>query len=404
VSLRLFKLESELSLVLKITLLGREILIKPRRSDVVIFDLQVDLRTIIRPLSFIVFDPRYKVLFLVPLLQAFFRRVVFGKRGSFTEEYFLHFLQQTKPKLVITTIDNSSTFYAVRGIYVKSDCRFVAIQNGCRWLTTMPSSASSLQSQDMILCLTEEYAEEWRKVAPRARVIATGTFASKLPVEKKVRTKNTAGFISTWKIGHVVQGERRKSTHFGEHIRHSDFYAPERTLLPALKSVLNSLGITLHVMGRSVGLQQEAEFDFYYEILGREGWKYAPRSKGSPSYSSMWSYDVLFCVTSTLSYEALALGHTVMFLEVSEGDSFHESPSAVRQPFGYPKPNNHYKSALHLRESQVSTWGNQIRTVTSWSKDRLAEEATRVLGKTPMTTSLEDLVSLLDLPSQVSGK
>ena len=381
-----------------ITCLGRQILIKPRVADVVIFDLQDDLRLIIRPVSYSVFDPRYKVLFLQPLLNAFFRRIIFGKGRSFSEEYFLCFLEMVRPKLVITTIDNSSTFYVARELYTDPECRFVAIQNGCRWLETMPLSASSLQARDMILCLTEDYAEEWRSVAPRAQVIATGTFASKLPVEKGIRLANTAGFISTWKVGSVVRGERLKRTHFGEHIRHSAFYSPERTLLPTLKSVLDSLGIELYVLGRSVGLEQQAEYEFYCEILGREGWTYAPRVKGSPSYSSIWTYDLLFCATSTLSYEALALGHKVMFLEVSESDSVEDPSKAVRQPFGYPRPNKHYKSMLHLRRSQASSWAHQIRTVTSWSKEKLAEEAGLIVGKAPMTTSLEGLVSLMALP------
>ena len=377
---------------------GRVFRFSPARASVAIFDLQDDLTASLNSGSYVVFDPRFREIYLKPFIVGILKWLGSHKVGTLTEHYFVAFLRISSPKLVLTTIDNNANFYAAKKHYSNVDSRFIAIQNGCRWRETMPPTASNLRSRDMILCLTADYVSAWREVSPNATILPTGSYASKVPRVKPKTEKGVAGFISTWKPGIVVADRRMKQTHYGQLIEHSEFYGPEISLLPLLKTALQGLDFKLHVIGRSTGQLQKVEREFYSQILGEEGWVYEPRVGVEPSYSSIWRYEILFCVTTTLAYEALALGHRVMFLDSSpQGASEQGSPAQFRQPFGYPNTKERSQSVFHLQKSHTMQWQNQIGNVLSMTEASLENELCKLVGSVAMKTSYENMVSLFDV-------
>lgn len=372
-----------------------KIRISPKESSVVVFDLQDDLRDILPVDEFEIFDPRYGTIFLYPLLKGWLKWVGGGRSGSLTERYFIEFLRLAGPNLVVTTIDNNSVFYSGKKDPRMRGVRFIAIQNGCRWIETMPESASFLEPEDTIVCLTRDYVQAWQAIAPKAKILPLGTFASKRPVQAPAPALNHVGFISTWKIGDVINGVRMKKTYRENFVPHSEFYSPEILLLPLLLKSLRELGLTLDIIARSTGEEAAIEKAFYNGILGEEGWTFVAREKTLPSYSTIQRYKLLFCVTSTLAYEALALGQHVMFLEVRPLSNDKGGLEFVRQPFGYPDSTRVKNLDLHLCERKSNHWVPQIRRNLLMSSKELREAALQIVGEEAMSTSLADLRAFL---------
>lgn len=341
------------------------------------------------------FDPRYQTVHVVPFLIGAFEWAASGRKRPLTEHYFRAFLRMANPSLVLTTIDNSETFYSGKLYRRNNTAKFVAIQNGCRWVETMPQSAMNLGPDDTIVCLTHQYVDAWRAVAPRAKILPLGTFASKRQLSEPASQAKHVAFLSTWKIGHFSGETRLKSTHFGTFIPHSQFYSPEIDLLPRLISALKPLGLRLQILARSTGVQSKAEESFYREILGAGGWDFIRRVGSRPNYENIWRYEMLFCVTTTLAYEALTLGQRVMFLEVSPVKTGSDGTIFVRQPFGYPNTEASRNSPLHLLAENSSAWTEQISNLLSMTERAFELEVQRVVGKAAVSATLADLKALV---------
>jgi surface carbohydrate biosynthesis protein len=117
---------------------------QPSRSDVVIFDLQDDIMALLEDVPAEVFDPRYETIYLPTLIRGTFRWIRGGLAFTLTHHYFLSFLASTRPKIVLTIIDNNRDLYTASMASADWDARFVIFQNGNRFLSELPSKKSLL--------------------------------------------------------------------------------------------------------------------------------------------------------------------------------------------------------------------------------------------------------------------
>jgi len=221
------------------------------------------------------------------------------------------------------------------------EARFVIFQNGNRLLSELPSKKSLLPG-DVFFCLTDAYVEQIKgSVAGDALIVPSGSLASKLHKlhDLPISQGNTAGYISNWRQGDMLKGELWVTDAHGAAVPHSTFYKPEiQLLLPLLQSI-QSLGMTLEIIGSPSDDSSEERL-FYESILGKEGWSFSPRIGKERSYSKISLYPILFCVDSTLGYEALSGLKRVMFLDSSSG-------GGNRTPFGYPSNLEFANSLAH---------------------------------------------------------
>lgn len=355
----------------------KKISLSPKKTEIVVFDLQFDLSKIFSNKRVEFFDPRYRNISLLPLILAILSKSFSTGKHSLTHHYFLIFLFFAKPKFVLTTVDNNENFYSVRDAYFLRDSRFVAIQNGCRWIQTIPGSVKKLRRGDQIHCLTKWDVAGWQAMAPEATVLASGTVWSKLAFQAcpgRNAERLVAGFISTWKPGEIVDGIRLKATVDGSRIKHSKFYSPEIQNLPHLKVALDKLGVELEIIPRSLNENDaQAEKEFYESILGLSGWKFG--SGCGSKYENLARYRLLFVVTSTLAYEALALGLPVLFLEVLD------EARPFRQNFCYPGFPGEAESLLLLENGHFDAWYLKIRLILDISSKKLEELCAAVVGE-----------------------
>jgi len=354
----------------------------PAKSAVVFFGYPSALpmlKDLVDGEPIVVLDPTYKsTIFLPSLAKSVIRWTVTGFSFSITHHYFVSFLKRVKPKLVMTTIDNNKNFYTARRSLSDLDARFVVFQNGNRWISQIPDEPS-LQEGDVIFCLTEAYIAPFSHCAGSATTLPAGTLASKLemPGPSGLKGGGKGGFISNWRPGHLIEGQYWMAQN-GSSYLHSLFYQPEISLLKDLMLALNELSIDLEIIGASNHHQSE-EYSFYESILGTYGWTYSPKVDGEKSYKKLPRYTALFCVDSTLGYEALSFLHRVMFLDSSAAES-------TRLPLGYPAHAELASSVLMLRVGEAGVWRSQINNVLKMNSDSFALQAESVVGRMSVQT------------------
>lgn len=354
-----------------------------------IFDLQDDIVDLIGNLPVEVFDPRYGSIYLPPFLRGAFSWIMSGFSFTITHHYFVSFLRSSRPKVVLTVIDNNRNLYSARAATAETDTRFVIFQNGNRWLSEFPAEAS-LKPDDIFFCLTQAYLKPLRNTAVgAASVIPSGTLASKLHKVDASDSNNhtTAGYISSWRQGKMLNGELWHKDNLGTPIPHYSFYRPEHELLALLMTSLNRQGMKLEIIGSSSEFQSE-ELSFYQSILGHEGWTFSPRIADERSYRKLFYYPILFCVDSTLGYEALSLLKKVMFLDNS-------SAAHCRIPFAYPSDASDSSQFVLKADSEID-WASQISWMSAINQESFCALAASVVGETSIQTGHLDLLKILD--------
>jgi len=322
-------------------------------------------------------DPKYKsTIFLSSLGKSVLRWTMTGFSFSITHHYFVSFLKRVTPKLVITTADNNKNFYTARRAVLNLDARFVVFQNGNRWVSQIPDEPS-LKEGDVIFCLTEAYIAPFSSCAEGAMILPSGTLASKFAILEAPGLKGKGGFISSWRPGDYIDGRYWKWENEA-YCLHSLFYQPEISLLKGLMLALNALSTDLEIIGASSQHQAE-EYSFYESILGNDGWTYSPKVVGEGNYKKLSRYTTLFCVDSTMGYEALSLLNRVMFLDISADNS-------LRIPLGYPAQAELASSVLLLRIGEVDAWPSQIAKVSEMDDRCFTLLAETVVGRVSMQT------------------
>jgi len=355
----------------------------------VIFDLQDDIMALLVDVPAEVFDPRYETIYLPTLVRGTFRWIRSGLAFTLTHHYFLSFLASTRPKIVLTIIDNNRALYTARMASADEEARFVIFQNGNRLLSEFPSQKSLLPG-DVFFCLTDAYVEPLKgSVAGDALIVPSGSLASKLHKlhDLPISQGNTAGYISNWRQGSMLEGELWVTDNHGAAVPHCKFYKPEIDLLQPLLQSIQSLGMTLEIIGASSDNRSE-EYFFYESILGKEGWSFSPRIGKERSYSKIRLYPILFCVDSTLGYEALSGLKRVIFLDASSGGE-------NRAPFGYPSNLELANSPLHLRNEALRSWKSQIAQVVSMNDPDFTVLADSIVGQAAISIRLVDLSQIV---------
>ena len=165
-----------------------------------ILDLQDDINALLEDVTAEVFDPRYETNYLPTLIRGTFRWIRSGLAFTLTHHYFLSFLASTRPKILLTIIDNNRNLYTAGMASADEEARFAIFQNGKKFLSERPSKKSLLPG-DIFFCLTSAYVEPLRgSLAEDALVIPSGSLASKLHKihDLPISQSSTAGYISNW--------------------------------------------------------------------------------------------------------------------------------------------------------------------------------------------------------------
>ena len=283
---------------------------KPQSCNVVIYDREgADVfQNFFSDKETSILHTRGECVFFSVMLYSIMKQ---GIRVTF-ESYSVELLKIINPKVVITYVDNTTSFYKLKEHL--PGCRFIAVQNGYRDKEFFKALESSLSSSfyyqcDAIFVFGSEIGKLYRKNIS-AEIFPIGNFKSnQVSVIKGTRRNREISFISQFRppvlndgIGTMPIGKK--------FVQHDKFYGAERTILPELKKFCLERGYDLKIIGTNLGNDAE-ETVFFQSIIGNSGWSFHKKETNG-SIKAVDETGLVVFVDSTLGYEALARGAKVI--------------------------------------------------------------------------------------------
>jgi len=304
-------------------------LTRPRPTDILIYDKvgAADLAFYFKKHSYSIFECRGETINITVL---FYALIKYGYKIDF-EKYALTYIKIVDPKLVVTFIDNTITFYKFKAYC--PDIKFVSVQNGYRdnylFETLLDNGGRSIFSADVIFCFGTAVSKLYKR-SIETHIIAHGSLKNnKVAKSESVTVYNKLGFISQYRP--PVFYKNTPTMPIGEtFVPWNKFYSTELLLLPLLFSFCKKNDLTLTIFGTSFK-DGGSEFKFYSKLLENDGWEYSAKSNVLDSYQKLYKVDSIVFIDSTLGYEALGRGLKCIAFP-SRGSSY----LAEDRRFGWP--------------------------------------------------------------------
>ena len=247
--------------------------------------------------------------------------------------YAEQFLKFQKPKIVVTTIDNSVGFYQLKQRF--PSLKFISVQNGSRDLADefflKISRISGLQC-DYFFCFGTGIGKIYKKHI-QCSVVSHGSMQNNM-VERPMtrRLEDTIAFVSEWEPS-VADDERFMSYPNGRNVSWSKFFKPDNELIQLCVdySVQNSRKLVI------VGRQRDEfcsklEHAYFAERISGCSWSFEAPTKFSSSYTVVDHARIIVGVGSTLLIEALARGCRVAIFNARKFHDFNHLPFIFDEP------------------------------------------------------------------------
>jgi len=106
----------------------------PQSKDLLVFDCDsiFDLKYILLNYNYFVLQVRKEKIYNIYISFQIIAKIFKNYRGNFMSAYLISLIEIVKPKVIITTIDNSLKFFEICKIFHKK-IHFLAIQNASRY-------------------------------------------------------------------------------------------------------------------------------------------------------------------------------------------------------------------------------------------------------------------------------
>lgn len=270
----------------------------------------------------------------------------FGRPSSLN--YLLSFLKRTRPKVVITTSDNSLNLYLIKK-HFPAIC-VIAIQNGRR-NTFGPKPNSSFQTllaSSHIKPSVDYYftfgSTERLQFAPLidTTFVAHGNLKNNyLAHVESIASGHpkTLSYISSFpnlSSGEPSDINSDLPTHFfgDSPISFRTYFSPEGTIARFLRIYCQNRGLKFQVIGKREASQTK-EREYFQQATGDAMIEVIPCDPEGASYEALMKSDFIVSIDSTLAYEMLGRGKRTAFLTIRA--SAIGLPNLQCPNFGYPE-------------------------------------------------------------------
>lgn len=246
----------------------------------------------------------------VPVLVA-----ALGRRTRWSEAYFDEFISRSKPRIVITLLDNSLIFLGLKSR--NPGPRFVVVQNGWRAyfadifevLDTTRRCDLDQFGVDYICAFGTEVGNHYASYI-KGEVIPVGSVKNNSAAVTRQPQPDTIAFISQWHPNGIEMN--------GEHYTQERFFrSVDAPVISFLSRYAETHAKRLWIVPRtgpgSAG--RVLEQAYYRELLGAEAVFVEPPGP-FPSYQAIDLSAVVVALDTTLGYEALARGRRTAMLSV----------------------------------------------------------------------------------------
>lgn len=295
----------------------------PPKSEVAVFDFRDDIleKLVLQDIQFSVIPADFGLLYIsFPVVFSFaknFLRIYFKLKEHRRLQliYSLSCIQNIKPKVVITIIDNNYLFHAISQFYAEAE--FYAIQNGERYSCNLKDTLQGIlrlgiaSSACNFICFGSYEIEAYRKIGhsiynkfhPVGSVIGGYYWSQVRPPNLKIEF--TICLVSQWRR-QIMLGNQ-----WPTHKKACE------VLDNYLLSFINEKKISLCI---AASRPDEEELKYYKNTFGDRAQIIPNNREQLSTYFAMGKSDIILTHSSTAGYEAFGWGKKVLFCNFS-GDS-----------------------------------------------------------------------------------
>jgi surface carbohydrate biosynthesis protein len=281
---------------------AKKVWVWPRQSKVLIYDAanRGIILEYIKPWQPAILHVRFEQINMQVLLKSLFRR---GRR---VDAYIDCFIEKVQPLLVVTTIDNNTTFYKISGRHPNVKTLF--IQNGSRGyyldifesLDHLDSDALSTFFVDHMLVFGSEIGSFYAQYV-KGNIVPIGSIKNNFVGKEMSPRPEVIAFVSEWRISKGCW-IRNVFTSF------EDFWTrPDKLVIQCLMQYAREKNKRLVIIPSKVsnnGLLDQ-EKDYFRGLMGCEP-EFLQPLEPYPSYRSIDAADIVVALSSTLRYESIA--------------------------------------------------------------------------------------------------
>lgn len=293
----------------------------PQQSEVLIYDAANSeiLLEYLKPWNPEILHTRKEQINLRVLLKSSFRK------GNRAHAYIDCFIDKVHPRLIVTTIDNSTSFYKISKRHPNTKTLFV--QNGIRSyiqdifeiLENLDSDTISTFFVDYMLVFGSEIGKKYSQYL-KGKVLSAGSIKNNFVRKKYSPQPGVIAFIGTWRLCRDV--------HYGEtFFSFEDFSArPDSIIIQCLMNYASENNKRLVIIPSSPQAMNgydsktssdllSMEKDYYRQLMGIEP-EFSEFLDSYSSYQAVDSAEIVVALESTLGYESIARCKKTAFFQI----------------------------------------------------------------------------------------
>jgi len=281
--------------------------LNPPQVDVVVYD-EVGAENFDGYLKNVsVLSVRGEIVYVPILVRAMFSTSFWGDPlKAYVDEYIL----KSRPRILLTFIDNNSKFYELA--YTHPGVKTIIVQNGWRNnIRTVFSDSFDIKKYHVdYMFMFGKSIGSFYATKIDGKVISAGSFKSN-KVEITSWPKNKVVLFLS-QISSYPTSEIMFILNDGERISEEIFYAAEIELLPLLHKWCAINDYKLQICARSDSVGEE---EFYQDLLKGDNWEYVRRNNFCSSYQLVDRSEIVVAIDSTLGLESLGRGNKTAFFD-----------------------------------------------------------------------------------------
>lgn len=286
----------------------------PKKADVLIYDSYNShiFADFLKGHSTSLLHVRGEELNIAVLFLAFIN-CFWTRERNLAKSYKDCFIKIVRPRVILTFIDNSYSFFEFSKKH--KNIRTIFVQNGWRsyygdiFETLDNLSDKKKLKVDFMLVFGESIGNEYLKFI-KGNVIPIGSLKNNAIHVSNQKNPKIVSFISQWHASDVmINGKTISQKKF--------FKETDLHILNFLRDFCKQHGLILKIIPRNfvLGDSRNQEIDYYRELLNEEP-LFSQNIGATPSYDAVDESEIVICIDSTLGYEAAARGTKTAFFSI----------------------------------------------------------------------------------------
>ncbi len=293
-------------------------LFPPRKKEIALFDAEglKNAKNVLNKNDYEIIYCRKEEINIFILIKSILKKNIFFKKI----DYYNQYLEEIKPKLVITFNDNNERFYKIH----KDNIYSIAVQNGSRSYHNDILNRFKLIKKKYVVNKYFVFNENFKKELSKfvdAEFIILGSPLNNNFKKINYNLKNTALYMSPFAYSTYSKFKNDKKKFY-------KFYQREINFIKKINTELKRKNIKLSILGKWQNYTIKSIEKKFYNL---NGIKFIENFKGRKTFEIASKFEILIGYSSsTLTYEMLARKKKTIVLN----RNYNDYPFNTKQ-FGY---------------------------------------------------------------------